>query len=57
MNTGQRALARLANAPRRSACIDDQRVNHGVSLIILLPAFGLRNPPAQSNFPSGPKNG
>ncbi len=31
MNPRQRALAGLANAPRRSACIDDQRVNHGVS--------------------------
>ncbi len=32
MNAGQRALAGLANASRRSACVDDQRVNHGAFL-------------------------
>jgi hypothetical protein len=30
MNARQRALAGLANASRRPACIDDQRVNHGI---------------------------
>ena len=32
MNAGQRTFSDLANASRRSACIDDQRVNHGVFL-------------------------
>ena len=32
MDTRQSALAGLADAPWRPACIDDQRVNHGVSL-------------------------
>ena len=32
MNPCERTLAGLANASRRPACIDDQRVNHGVSL-------------------------
>ena len=32
MDARQGALAGLADAPRRSACVDDQRVNHGVSL-------------------------
>ena len=39
MNVGQRALAGLANASRRSACVDDQRVHHGVSFGLLLAAF------------------
>ena len=30
MDAGQGALAGLADAPRRPACINDQRVNHGV---------------------------
>jgi hypothetical protein len=34
MNAGQATLAGLADAPRRPACVDDQRVNHGVSLKI-----------------------
>ena len=32
MDARQGALAGLADAPRRPACVDDQRVNHGVSL-------------------------
>ena len=32
MDARERALAGLANASRRSACVDNQRVNHGVSL-------------------------
>jgi len=32
MDTRERALAGLANSARRSACIDDERVNHGVFL-------------------------
>ena len=32
MDARQGALAGLADAPRRPACIDDQRVNHGAFL-------------------------
>jgi hypothetical protein len=32
MDTRQGALAGLADAPRRPACINDQRVNHGFFL-------------------------
>jgi hypothetical protein len=30
MDARQGALAGLADAPRRPACVDDQRVNHGI---------------------------
>ncbi len=36
MNAGQRTFSDLANASRRSACIDDQRVNHGVFLMAII---------------------
>ena len=39
MNVGQCAFSGLANASRRSACVDDQRVHHGVSFGLLLAAF------------------
>jgi hypothetical protein len=40
MNARERTLARLANAARRPACVDDQRVNHGAFLeVCWLTAF------------------
>ena len=36
MDARQGALAGLADAPRRPACVDDQRVNHGVFLNVLI---------------------
>jgi hypothetical protein len=40
MNARQRALTSLANATRRPACVDDQRVNHGISFDLFLPFGG-----------------
>jgi hypothetical protein len=37
MNARECALARLANAARRPACVDDQRVNHGAFLTSAVP--------------------
>jgi len=56
MNARQRALAALP-IPRRPACIDDQRVNHGVSLEDFVCSVWITKSAPQSNFPSGPKNG
>jgi hypothetical protein len=54
MNARQCALARLANAARRPACVDDQRVNHGAFLdICWLPAFAADNG-AKSIRPGSP---
>jgi hypothetical protein len=39
MNARQGALAGLADTPWRPACVDDQRVNHGVFPSCPLAAF------------------